>query len=269
VDIPYQSMKPQLSVVVPLHDEADNVLPLAERIMEAVGVLPGGMELLLVDDASIDATWSRILTAREKNPLISAIRHTANQGQSAALWTGFKCARGSVIATLDGDLQNDPADLPMMLRELNSCDMVCGVRTKRADTLMRRISARVARWARRTALGVDFADSGCNLRVFKASVLEAMPAFNGVHRFMPILAHGAGAVVKEVPVAHHPRAAGVSKYGLWNRLGRGICDLVMVALFLRRQLKLLETRATYTVAQAERANPAVAGVSDPEAVRRA
>ncbi len=262
-------MSPQLSlsVIVPLYNEADNVGPLTERILRAVGEHSGGVELLLVDDHSTDGTWNRILSARGKDLRIRAVRHSVNRGQSAALWTGFRSARGSVIATLDGDLQNDPADLPMMLRELASCDMVCGVRTKRADTLLRRISAKVARWARRLALGVDFADTGCNLRVFKASILSAVPAFNGVHRFLPVLAHGAGAIVKEVSVAHHPRAAGVSKYGLWNRLGRGICDLVMVALFLRRQLKLLQPASGARNAQTGTEDLAVPDVSGSDAAR--
>ena len=232
-------MSPGISVVVPFYNEADNVLPLVERIFTAIGDDPAGIEVILVDDASTDATWLRIVEARQKDLRVRGMRHPQNRGQSAALWTGFSCARGSILATLDGDLQNDPADFPRMLGELKTCDMVCGVRTKRADNALRRISTRVARWARRTALRVDFADTGCNLRVFKAHVLPALPAFDGIHRFMPVLAHGAGAAVKETPVAHHPRTAGVSKYGLWNRLGRGIRDLVMVGLFLRRQLKIL------------------------------
>jgi dolichol-phosphate mannosyltransferase len=126
-----------------------------------------------------------------------------------------------------------------MLTELGTSDMVCGVRTKRQDTAVRRISSTVARLARKAALGVDFRDSGCNLRVFKREVLQALPPFDGIHRFMPILAHGAGARVKEVPVRHHPRTAGRTKYGVWNRLGRGIYDLAMVRWYLKRQIKTL------------------------------
>lgn len=237
-------MPPKISVVVPMHDEASNVLPLVERVLKALGEEPDGMELILVDDASTDGTWAQILRARAKDLRVHGTRHARKQGQSAALWTGFKMSRGSIIATLDGDLQNDPADLPRMLMELRSCDMVCGVRTKRADDAIRVISSSVARWARKLVLGVDFADSGCNLRVFKKQVLEALPWFDGIHRFMPILAHGAGASVKETPVAHQPRTAGTSKYGIWNRLGRGIQDLIMVGLFLRRQFKVLGVSRT-------------------------
>jgi len=113
------------------------------------------------------------------------------------------------------------------------------VRAKRRDTVVRRVSSAVARMARRAALGVDFRDSGCNLRVFKRTVLETLPPFDGLHRFMPILAHGAGANVKEMPVTHHPRVAGRTKYGVWNRLGRGLYDLAMVRWYLKRQIKTL------------------------------
>jgi len=249
-------MPPQLSVVAPFYNEAENVLPLVERIVAALGDNTGGIELVLVDDCSNDGTWQAILKAREKDLRVRAVRHTVNQGQSAALWTGFKISRGAIIATLDGDLQNDPADLPRMLSELAACDMVCGVRAKRADNWMRRVSSRVARWARRLILRVDFVDSGCNLRVFRSSVLQGLPSFDGIHRFLPILARGSGARVKEIPVLHHPRAAGTSKYGLWNRLGRGIRDLVMVGLLLRRQLKVYGpgpagTEASERVTEAE------------------
>jgi hypothetical protein len=124
-----------------------------------------------------------------------------------------------------------------MLAALSSSDLVCGVRTKRMDNALRRFSSKVARRARKLVLGVDFRDSGCNLRVFKRSVLQTLFPFDGLHRFMPILAQGAGVVVIEMPVSHRPRIAGTSKYGVWNRLGRGVCDLAMVAWYRKRQLK--------------------------------
>lgn len=232
-------MNPQISVVVPLRSEGPNVAPLARQVFSALRNEPRGIELILVDDGSTDDTWDRITEARCADSRVRALRHTRSRGQSAALWTGFKASRGNLIATLDGDLQNDPADLPRMLTELTACDMVCGVRTKRHDTLVRRISSAVARWARKAALGVDFRDSGCNLRVFKRAVLETLPPFDGLHRFMPILAQGGGALVKETPVTHHPRVAGRTKYGIGNRLGRGICDLVMVRWYLKRQIKTM------------------------------
>lgn len=232
-------MQPEISVVVPLYNESPNVAPLAQRISGAWQTDPREIEVILVDDASSDDTWERILEAARIHPRIRALRHSQRAGQSAALWTGFNASRGNVILTLDGDLQNDPADLPRLLNALADCDLVCGVRTKRMDSGLRRFSSAVARWARRLVLKADFQDTGCNLRAFKRPVLETIPPFNGFHRFMPVLAQGAGVSVREIPVAHHPRQAGLSKYGVWNRLGRGICDLIMVRWYLKRQLKRL------------------------------
>jgi dolichol-phosphate mannosyltransferase len=247
-------MTPEISVVVPLRNEGPNVAPLARKILGALKDEPRELELILVDDGSTDDTWDRILEAQRADSRVRPLRHARSRGQSAALWTGFKASRGAIIATLDGDLQNDPADFPAMLSALAACDMVCGVRTKRNDTLVRRISSAVARRARKAAMGVDFRDSGCNLRVFRRAVLETIPPFDGLHRFMPILAHGAGARVKEMPVAHHARIAGRTKYGVWNRLGRGIYDLAMVRWYLKRQLKTM-TPADIP-AEAEAAAPA-------------
>ena len=130
-----------------------------------------------------------------------------------------------------------------MLEELKENDMVCGWRTRRADNFQRRISSRIARAARHLMLGVDFADTGCNLRVFKRDLLDCLPVFNGLHRFMPVLAHNFGARVKEIPVLHHPRASDRSNYGLGNRLFRGIRDLIMVRWYLRRQIPRLATES--------------------------
>lgn len=228
---------PVISVVAPLWNEQDNVRPLVEQVFAALRQEKRALELILVDDASTDGTWDHILDAQRAEPRVRAIRHMRNRGQSAALWTGFTASRGEILATLDGDLQNDPADFPRMLEALASADLVCGVRTKRMDSSLRRVSSRIARAARKLALGVDFRDSGCNLRVFKRSVLKTLFPFDGLHRFMPIVADGAGVVVIETPVSHRPRLAGVSKYGVWNRLGRGICDLAMIAWYRKRQLK--------------------------------
>ena len=229
-------MPPAISVIVPLYNEARNVQPLARKIFEAFREEKKTIELILVDDRSTDETWQEILAARRTDSRIRALRHRTQSGQSAALWTGFQASRGEVIATLDGDLQNDPADLPQMLAQLAACDMVCGVRIGRKDTVVRRLSSVIARWVRKIVLGVDFRDSGCNQRIFRRSVLKLLPANDGLHRFVPILAHGAGAIVKEMPVTHHPRVAGLSKYGILNRLGRGISGLALVRRCLKGQI---------------------------------
>ena len=229
-------MKPDISVVVPLNNEGPNVLALAQGIMRALDNGARMIELILVDDGSTDDTWKNILAAQNLDSRVRALRHSRNAGQSAALWTGFNASRADVIATLDGDLQNDPADLPRLLTELRTCDMVCGVRVKRMDNWLRCTSSRVARLARKKVLAVDFRDSGCNLRVFKASVLPTLPRFDGMHRFLPILAQVGGAIVTELPIDHHPRTAGRSKYGIGNRLGRGIADLLGVRWLMKRRL---------------------------------
>lgn len=196
---------------------------------------------MFVDDASRDGTWERIQEAHKFDPRVRGVRHERNSGQSAALWTGILSTAAPIIATLDGDLQNDPADLPKLLIELNRVDFVCGMRVNRQDNWLRRVSSRIARWARKVALGADFQDTGCAVRVFKRSTLAGVFPFNGWHRFLPILVHACGVTTKEVPVNHRPRVAGVSKYGMWNRLWRGIFDLIGVAWYRKRWLHPVAT----------------------------
>jgi dolichol-phosphate mannosyltransferase len=225
-----------LSIVVPVFNEADNVLPLAREVAVAMSGVARSWELVLVDDCSSDDTWKRIAEANAADPHVRGLRLERNSGQSAAVWTGLTATTSPLLATLDGDLQNDPADLPRLLGELDSCDFVSGWRANRRDTWLRRVSSRVARAARRSVLGVDVADSGCALRVFRRECLDGLFAFNGLHRFLPILVRGGGFRCKEVPVNHRPRVAGVSKYGVWNRLWRGIADLFAIAWFQRRRV---------------------------------
>jgi dolichol-phosphate mannosyltransferase len=230
-------MPPEIAVIVPVFDEEDNVVPLADQVTRAFAGEGRPWELVFVDDASRDSTWARIHEAHQRDSRVRGVRHPRNAGQSAAFWTGLRATTSPIVATLDGDLQNDPADLPKLLAGLAEADFVCGVRVNRRDTWVRRVSSRVARRARRLALGVDFRDTGCFLRVFRRSALEGVLPFNGWHRFLPVLVHGTGARVQEVAVSHRPRAAGVSKYGIWNRLGRGLFDLVGVRWYLQRRLR--------------------------------
>jgi len=229
-------MQPEISIVVPLFNEVDNVAPLAQQVLAAMRGEPRLIELVLVDDASTDGTWDQIMAANKADARVRGLRHLRNAGQSAALWTGFRNTTSPIIATLDGDLQNDPADLPKLIGGLAENDVVCGMRLSRQDTFVRRISSRIARRARKFALGVDFRDTGCNLRAFKRTALDSLFAFNGFHRFMPVLAHSAGAKVTEVAVNHRQRVAGVSKYGVWNRLGRGVVDLFAVSWYQKRRI---------------------------------
>ncbi|MCL4178939.1 MAG: glycosyltransferase family 2 protein [Verrucomicrobia bacterium] len=237
-------MPPEISILVPVYNEQDNVPPLAREIAAALKSELRQYELIFVDDGSTDATSQRIDEAHHADPRVRGVRHRRNAGQSAAFWTGLNTARGSIIGTLDGDLQNDPADLPRLLARLDEADFVCGVRLKRQDDWLRRVSSSVARQARRAALGVDFRDTGCFLRVFRRQAIAGVFPFHGWHRFLPVLAHGAGARVLEIPVNHRPRASGVSKYGVWNRLGRGIWDLLGLAWYQQRRLTPVEFTET-------------------------
>jgi glycosyltransferase involved in cell wall biosynthesis len=217
-------------------NESGNVKPLAREIAAALRSRPSDFswELVFVDDASTDTTWDEVLAARAADPRVRGLRHAWRRGQSAALWSGLLATSGRLCATLDGDRQNDPADLAWMLDRLQQADFVTGVRTARHDAWLRRASSRVARVARRWVLGVDFQDIGCCMRVFKRAAIDRIFPFDGLHRFLPLLARVHGAVVVEVQVQHRPRVAGVSKYGVWNRLGRGIADLLAMAWYQRR-----------------------------------
>lgn len=230
-------MAAEISVIVPVFNEADNVLPMAREVAAAMAKTGRVWELLFVDDASTDETPQRILEAVRANPQVRGLRHQRNAGQSAAVWTGIQASAGPILCTLDGDLQNDPADLPAMIAELAKVDFVSGMRLKRQDTWVRKVSSKIARAARKAALGVDFHDTGCAIRAFKRTALTGVFPFNGLHRFLPVLVHGGGATTLEVPVNHRPRVAGVSKYGVWNRLGRGIYDLIAISWYQKRRYR--------------------------------
>lgn len=230
-------MAADIAIVVPVFNEAENIAPLVEELARVFAAEGRVWEIVLVDDCSTDGTWDRILALGREQPRLVGLRHTRNMGQSAAVWTGIVGTDAPLLCTLDGDLQNDPAELPRMLAMLGSdLDFVCGHRVNRRDTLVRRWSSRVARAARKAVLRYDFADTGCALRAFKRGALSGVFPFNGLHRFLPILVAGNGSRCREVPVNHRPRVAGVSKYGVWNRLGRGIADLFGVAWYQRRRL---------------------------------
>lgn len=230
-------MPAEIAIIIPVFNEEDNVLPLAQEIAAAFTAVPQPYELVFVDDASTDSTWDKISQAHRLDPRVKGLRHQRNAGQSAALWTGIQGTTSPIIATLDGDRQNDPADLPKLLSQLDKYDFACGKRLQRQDNFIRRTSSKIARSARKTVLGVDFVDTGCAVRVFKRSALAGVFPFNGLHRFLPVIVHGGGATTIEVPVNHRPRVAGVSKYGVWNRLWRGIVDLFAIAWYQKRRIR--------------------------------
>ena len=228
------SASPYLSVVVPVFNEEESIPILAREIAASLDPLGLPYEVLWVDDGSTDRGPEVLRGLAAADPRARVLRLATNSGQSAAMAAGFRYARGEVLATLDADLQNDPADLPRLLAALDGCDVVCGVRARRRDSWVRRVSSRLANAVRNRATGEAVTDVGCTLRVYRRDLVTAVPMFTGMHRFLPTLLRLAGARVRELPVHHRPRLHGVAKYGIHNRLWRGIVDLMAVRWMQRR-----------------------------------
>lgn len=224
-----------------MKDEAANVAPLVAEIVAALGT-GGDYEILLVDDGSTDATVLEMQKARATHGRrVRVIRHDRNRGQSTAICTGVRAARGELIATLDGDGQNDPSDLPRLVQDLQARSsegvaMVIGERRVRRDSLVRRVSSRIANRVRDALLHDGVRDTGCGIKVFARDTFLKLPAFDHMHRFLPALVRAAGGGIVTVPVTHRPRRAGRSKYGIGNRLWVGIVDLFGVRWLLRRHV---------------------------------
>jgi len=225
---PRREAPPELSVVVPLRDESGSLEALHRELDAALAGLAGGVELLFVDDGSRDESGERLRELARKDPRVRVLRFPRSRGQSAALDAGFRAARAPWIATLDADLQNDPADLPALLARRDGYDAVCGVRVGRRDDWVRRVSSRVANAVRNRVLGEQVSDVGCSLRVMRADLLRRIRLYRGLHRFLPALLRLEGARLLEVPVGHRPRRFGRSKYGVGNRLGPALLDLLVV-----------------------------------------
>jgi len=229
----------EVSVVIPVCNEQDNVLPLAREIH---GALAGrySFETIFVDDGSTDGTAAAVRSAcSDAMPEVRLIRHSVRSGQSAAVATGVRQARAPWIATLDGDGQNDPADIPKLLDTARNAAsprlrLVMGNRTTRRDTWLRRLSSRVANGVRGGMLRDGTPDTGCGIKVFDRAVFLEVPRFNHMHRFMPALYQREGYEVTSVAVNHRERTRGTSKYGLHNRLWVGIVDLFGVMWLIRR-----------------------------------
>ena len=223
-----------VSVVVPVRNEAANIAPLVGEIRAALAGTPH--EIVYVDDGSTDETAAALRAEAQAAPL-TIRRHRTGCGQSAAIITGIVAASGTWVATLDGDGQNDPADIPALLaraQELPALSLVAGHRTTRRDSRVKRLSSRAANAIRARMLGDATPDTGCGLKVFRRADFLALPAFDHMHRFLPALFIRAGGQVVSVPVGHRPRTRGASKYGTLDRLWVGMFDLVGVAWLQRR-----------------------------------
>ncbi|MFM2179108.1 MAG: hypothetical protein RL015_3206 [Verrucomicrobiota bacterium] len=211
---------PLVSVVVPVFNEEDNIVELQKQIAEALKDVD--YELVIVDDGSTDATVSRVV----KSERVRLLEFAKNAGQSAAMHAGIHQAKGEIFVLLDGDLQNDPADIPAMIERLNAgFDLVCGYRAKRKDTPFKRLQSRIANNVRSRFIGDNVRDTGCTLKVMRRDCREALLLFNGMHRFIPALIGAMGWRVTEMPVNHRARIHGISKYGFGNRALRATMDM--------------------------------------------
>jgi glycosyltransferase involved in cell wall biosynthesis len=227
---------PKLSVVVPVYNEAESLPTLYEELVKALESQPGGVEFVLVDDGSTDGSLELMRAMERDDPRMRVVALDGNFGQSAAFAAGFEAARGEFTATMDADLQNDPADIPRMLEFFDRADVVNGVRVRRSDGFSKRLSSKIANGFRNWMNEENVTDVGCSLRVMRTSFVRRVKLYRGMHRFLPTLLRIEGARLIEVPVAHRPRRYGRSKYGIADRLFVGIADVFAVRWMQLRAL---------------------------------
>jgi len=218
-----------LSVVVPLYNEEECVEPLYVALISALADFPGSFEMLFVDDGSKDTTFELADQLASKDSRLRVVKFRGNYGQTPAMAAGIDLARGRVIVTMDGDLQNDPKDIPLLLEEIDAgYDIAVGWRHKRHDVfLTRKLPSMIANWLIGKVTGVPIKDNGCSLKAYRASVIKEVPLYSEMHRFIPAMASMAGARVAEIKVRHHPRRFGESKYGL-SRVYKVLLDILVI-----------------------------------------
>ena len=225
----------ELSIVLPVHNEEDNLEPLMQEIEQAVRPLARTFEVICVDDRSTDRSLAVLDRLCRTRPFLRVVRHRINSGESAGHATGFAHARGELVVTMDADQQNDPADIPALIAALApDVAAVCGVRRRREDDWVRRLSSRLANGYRNAVTGDRVSDAGCTFRVLRRAALGEVPVFNGMHRFLPTILRYQGYRVIELPVNHRPRTRGQSKYGVGNRLWRGLRDCMAMRWYRTR-----------------------------------
>jgi len=231
-----------LSLVAPVYDELDNLRPLHAAVVDVLGdgedSAVGEWELILVDDGSRDGSADLIRELCDEDARVIGVFFAENCGQTAAMGAGIQLARGELIATLDADLQNDPADIPKLIAALGEHDAVVGYREKRNDSFVRRASSRIANAIRNRLSHDSIIDTGCSLKIFRAEAIQSIPLFEGLHRFFPTLLRYHGFSVLEQPVSHRPRVAGASKYGVANRAWRALKDLLAVRWMHGRTIRV-------------------------------
>ena len=231
---------PIVSIVIPCHNEEENLRPLIASIEQVMHTLGLSYEVIVTDDCSTDKSWEVLKDLLATNPHMRIQRFARNSGQSAALWAGIQTATGRYIATLDADLQNDPRDLPLLLNGLKQFDCVCGSRVAArsdGDNFARILSSRIANWVRNSISGDNISDSGCCFRVFKRECVKQMKFFKGMHRFMPTLIKIEGFTVTEIPIRQNQRNAGQTHYNIGNRMFASFYDLLAVSWMKKRMFR--------------------------------
>ena len=225
----------KVSVVIPMYNEEENVAPLVTEFESLTESLPE-LEVVLVDDGSSDRTWTFIQQQRESHGFLNPLQMERNSGQSAAMLAGLRHATGDVLVTMDGDLQNDPSDIPALVKAMNQADVVCGYRAERRDSWSRRVGSRLGNRVRNWFTHDGVRDTGCSLKAFGRACVADLPPVDGVHRFMPAYFQLNGRTVTEVPVAHRERQFGQSKYTNLKRLPRTLFDLVGYCWYRKRYI---------------------------------
>lgn len=235
------SLRPWISVIIPIKDERDNLAPLTDQLLKVLRSRDESraapFEILYVDDGSGDGSGEIMDRLAEAHAEVKVLHFDRNYGQSSGFDAGFKHSTGSLVVTMDGDLQNDPADIATLLPYAKDFDLVCGWRTNRHDNLVRKLSSRIANAVRSAATGDRVHDTGCSLKIFRREAVDRLQMFTGMHRFFPALALLNGFTVTEVPVRHYPRRHGYSKYGVGNRLFKSLYDLMAVRWMQSRVLR--------------------------------
>lgn len=230
-------MSPTYSVVIPLKNEAGNITDLINELEPVMHGLKQPWELICVDDGSTDETRPILKSLAKQKNYLRIISFKQNYGQSSAFDAGFKASQGRFVITLDGDGQNDPKDIPKLLQLIQDSDLVCGIRLKRKDTLVKRFTSKMANAVRNWACEDGVQDTGCSLKVYRKSCLEQIKMFHGMHRFLPALFKMAGFRIQQIPVNHRERLRGKSNYNFFNRSFNTVADLLAVRWMKKRYLR--------------------------------
>jgi len=219
---------PDLTVLIPVYNEEENLVPLVEELVPILEGLGRSWEILFVDDGSTDRSYERLCELKGRYPRIRLVKFPRNFGKTAALAAGCDRARGEIIVTMDSDLQNDPRDIPKLIEQIPPCDLAIGYRVNRHDSLSRRVQSRIANWVRNLVIKDGIRDSGCGFQAFRRDAVRGHLLYNGLHRFLPALFLIDGYKVTQVPVNHRPRLHGKSKFNLRNRVFRAFDDMMAV-----------------------------------------